>query len=144
MKVLSAILLNLFFSIAVLGADGPCAIPGRGHFYIHTGASGLFGAFAHEHLIEAKKIEGCAVTDPKDIARSSIKLTFATADIRVLDPKESTKDRAKIQSTMETEVLHVSEYPNVVFESTSVERASGGDALRVHGNLTIRGNTKPI
>ena len=144
MKVLQVILLNLVFSVAALGADGPCVIPGRGHFYIRTGTSSLFGAFAHEHLIEAQKIEGCAVTDPKDITRSSIKLTFTTANIRVLDPKESTKDRAKVQSTMETEVLHVSESPNIVFESTSVERASGGDALRVQGNLTIRGNTKPI
>jgi len=144
MKLLPVILFNLVFSVAALGADGPCVIPGRGHFYIHTGTSGLFGAFAHEHLIEAQKIEGCAVTDSKDITRSSIKLTFTTADIRVLDPKESTKDRAKVQTTMETEVLRVSQYPHVVFESVSVERAGGSDALRVHGNLTIRGKTKPI
>jgi YceI-like domain len=118
MKVLTVILLDLVFSIAAVAADGPCVIPGRGHFYIHTGTSGLFGAFAHEHLIEAQKVEGCAVIDSNDLTHSSIKLSFATADIRVLDPKESATDRAKVQSTM--------------------------DLLRLHGNLTIRGKSQPI
>jgi polyisoprenoid-binding protein YceI len=144
MKVLTVILLDLVFSIAAVAADGPCVIPGRGHFYIHTGTSGLFGAFAHEHLIEAQKVEGCAVIDSNDLTHSSIKLSFATADIRVLDPKESATDRAKVQSTMEMEVLHVSEYRQIVFESTSVERGSTADLLRLHGNLTIRGKSQPI
>jgi polyisoprenoid-binding protein YceI len=124
--------------------DGPCIIPGRGHFHIHTGTSGLFGAFGHDHLIEAQKVQGCAVMDAKDFARSSIKLVFTTADIQALDPKESTKDRAKVQETMETEVLQVSKHPQIVFQSTDIEKGSGPDALRVRGNLTIRGATHPI
>jgi polyisoprenoid-binding protein YceI len=130
-------------SISARAADGPCVIPGRGHFQIQTGTSGLFGMFAHDHVIEAQRIEGCAQLDEKEISRSSIKLTFATSGIRVLDPKESANDRAKVQETMETEVLRISEYPTVVFESTSVDRDSAG-AIRVHGNLTIRGKTQPV
>jgi|SRR5215470_11419403 len=144
MKVLTVILLSLIFFGPSVAADGPCVIPGRGHFYIHTGTSGLFGAFAHEHLIEAQNVEGCAVIDSNDLTHSSIKLSFATADIHVLDPKESAKDRAKVQSTMETEVLRISENRQIVFESTSVERGSTADILRLHGNLTIRGNTQAI
>jgi len=142
--VCSVILFTLSLSTAAAAADGPCIIPGRGHFYIHVGAGGLFGAFAHDHLIEAQRIEGCAVIDPNDLTHSSIKLTFSTADIRVLDPKESAKDRAKVQTTMETEVLRVSQYPQVTFESIGVERSSSADALRVRGNLTIRGKTQPV
>ncbi len=114
----------------------------RSHFQIHTGTAGLFGAFAHDHLIEAQKIEGCAVIDSKDLAHSSIKLTFPTASLRVVDPKESADDRAKIQKTMETEVLRISEYPLVTFESTAVERDSANQ-LRVKGTLTIRGKAQP-
>jgi len=121
------------------GADGPCIVPGRGHFYIRTGTAGLFGAFAHDHQIEAQKISGCA-----DLTRSSIKLVFTTTDIKVMDPKESESNRAKIQKTMETDVLRVAEFPQIVFESTSVERGTAGGALRVHGNLTIRGKTQPL
>src|SRR5262245_15092473 len=105
-----------------IAADGPCIVPGRGHFQIETGTSGLFGAFAHEHLIEAQSIAGCAEMDLQDLSRSSIKLTFATASIKVLDPKEA-KDRPKVQMTMETEVLKVSQFPEVIFQSTGIERS---------------------
>jgi polyisoprenoid-binding protein YceI len=120
-----------------------CVLAGLGHFQIHTGTGGLFGALAHDHLIEAQKIEGCATIDSNDLAHSSIKLTFATGSIRVLDPKESVDDRAKVQKNMETDVLRVSEFPQVTFESTGIEGGATG-ALRVRGNLTIRGKTQPV
>ena len=143
MKPLLVILFSLVFVTSGAGADNPCLLPGRGHFYIHTGTAGLFGVFAHDHVIEAQKIEGCAVIDSTDLMHSSIKLTFTTADIRVIDPKDSANDRAKVQKTMETDVLRISEFPRVVFESTEIERGTA-DALRVHGNLTIRGKTQPV
>jgi len=138
------ILFTIGFRTAATGADGPCVVPGRGHFYIHVGAGGLFGGFAHDHLIEAKRIEGCAVMDANDLSQSSIKLTFSTADIRVLDPKESVKDRAKVQTTMETEVLRVSQYREILFESTGVEHSGPAEMVRIRGNLTIRGKTLPV
>ena len=125
-------------------AAGPCVLAGRGHFQIHTGTAGLFGTFAHDHLIEGQKIEGCASIDANDVLRSSIKLTFTTANIRVLDPKESASDRDKIQKTMETDVLRISEYPQVIFESTGIDRGDAADGLRIRGNLTIRGHTESV
>jgi len=141
----SAVLLLLFIfsATSVVAADRACVVPDRGHFRIHLGSSGLFGAFGHDHLIEATKIEGCATIDQKDPAHSSIALTFPTAAIRVLDPKEP-KDRPEVQKTMETEVLQVSRYPQVKFESTGIEGAATGQQLRVRGNLTIRGKTLPV
>jgi polyisoprenoid-binding protein YceI len=121
-----------------------CVLAGLGHFQIHTGTGGLFGALAHDHLIEAQKIEGCATIDANDLPHSSIKLTFATGSIRALDPKESVDDRAKVQKNMETEVLRVSEFPQVTFESTGIEGGGATDAFRVRGNLTIRGKTQPV
>ena len=144
MKRLFFILTGVIIASTASGADGPCVIPGRGYFRIHTGTAGLFGAFAHDHLIEAQKIDGCATMDPNDLVRSSIKLSFTTANIRVTDPKESAEDRSKIQKTMETEVLRISEYSRVMFESTEIERAGGLDQLRVRGNLTVRGKTQSI
>ncbi len=129
---------------SALAADGPCIVAGRGHFSIRTGTAGLFGAFAHDHLIEAQKIEGCSVVDTNDLTHSSIKVVFTTADLRVQDAKENANDRAKIQQTMETDVLRVSEFPRVVFESTAIERGPGADALRIRGNLTIRDKTQPV
>jgi polyisoprenoid-binding protein YceI len=58
--------------------------------------------------------------------------------------KESAKDRAKVQTTMETEVLRLSQYPQVTFESTGLDGSGTADAFRVRGNLTIRGKTQPV
>ena len=133
----------LLIAIAASGADRACVIPGRGHFRIDVGTAGLFGSFAHDHVIEAEKVEGCATIETKDIAHSSIKLDFAAAGIRVLDSKENPEDRAKVQKTMETDVLRISEYPHVIFESTVAKSTAQGQLL-VQGNLTIRGITKPV
>src|SRR5215510_1033010 len=86
----------LVIAAPAFAAEGPCVIAGRGHFQIHTGTSGLFGAFAHDHLIEAQKIEGCAAINSSNLTVSSVKLIFTTADIPVIDPKESASNRAKI------------------------------------------------
>ena len=140
----AGVVLFIFCSAPLFGAQRLCAVPGQGYFRIRVGTGGLFGAFAHDHSIEAKKIMGCATIDETDVTRSSIKLEFPSADIRVIDPKESQKDRAEVQRTMETEVLRVSEYPSIIFESTAVERTGDANRVRVRGNLTIRGKTLPV
>src|ERR1051326_44590 len=134
----------LLISRTVFAAEQHCVVPGRGYFRIHVGTAGLFGALAHDHSIEAQKVMGCALIDSNDVAHSSVKLEFPTAGIRVIDPKENEKDRAEVQKTMETEVLHVSEYPRVTFESTGIEPDGALNRMRLRGNLTIRGKTLPV
>ena len=136
-------LIALFAGQAVHAQTGPCVIPNRGYFRIHVGTGGLFGSFAHDHLIEAQKVEGCAVLDAKDVTHSSIKLIFPAANVRVMDPKESEKDRATVQQNMENDVLLVTKFPQIVFESTSIE-LGGTDQLKVHGNLKIRDKSQAV
>src|SRR5260370_14198638 len=138
------IILFIIVSTSSFAAEKACVIPGQGYFRIHVGTAGLFGAFAHDHSIEAQKVMGCATVDSPDVTHSTVKLEFPTAAIRVIDPEESEKDRAEVQRTMETQVLHISEYPRVIFESTAVERAGEVNRFRVRGNLTIRGKTLPV
>jgi polyisoprenoid-binding protein YceI len=142
---------RLLFLLAALLATSPlqaqpraCIVPGRGFFRIQVGTAGLFGAFAHNHLIEAEKVEGCAMLNAADLSHSSIQLTFLAAGLHVLDPDESAKDRATVQHTMETDVLDVSGFPQIVFVSTSIELSGASGQLRVHGNLTMRDKTQPI
>lgn len=132
----------LFTPASGAAVEKACVIGSRGFFRVYTETGGLFGAFGHDHVIEAGKIDGCASVDPANLAQSSVKLSFPTASIRVLDPKESTEDRAKVQKTMETDVLRVSDFPAISFESTSVAADSGGQ-YRVNGTLTIRGKSSP-
>jgi len=140
------IVLSIIFALTTISAraaERACVVPERSHFRINVGTGGLFGAFGHDHQIEATKIEGCAEIDLQDLAHSSIALTFPTSAIRVLDPKEP-KDRPEVQKTMETEVLAVSQYPEIKFESTRLERAGTAQQLRVAGKLTIRGKSMPV
>ena len=141
----SLFLLSLFLiSNTLFAMEQHCVLPGRGYFRIHVGTAGLFGSLGHDHSIEAQKVMGCAMIDANDVAHSSVKLEFSTAGIRVIDPKESDKDRAEVQKTMETQVLRVSEYPHVTFESTGIEQDGALNRLRLRGNLTIRGKTLPV
>jgi len=136
-KRLVLLLMALLVSSTTNAMQAPCVVSSKSHFRIHVGTGGLFKGLAHEHLIEAHKIEGCASINHGDFAHSSIKLTFS--ELRVIDPNESAKDRADVQKTMDTEVLHVSEFPKVTFESTSVQGSPDAAQMSVTGNLTIRG-----
>jgi len=144
MKRIPLLLIALFAANGATAQKGPCVVADRGYFRIQVGTGGLFGAFAHDHRIEAQKVEGCAVLDAKDPTHSSIRLTFPSASVRVMDPNESEKDRATVQHNMETDVLRISEFPRIVFESTSIEVAGTANQLKIHGNLTIRGKTQPV
>src|SRR5437868_9903991 len=106
---------------------------------IHVEKSGLFSAFAHNHIVSAPLASG-----DLDAAKRTIELKFRTADIKVLDPDASDSERTKIQSTMQSpDVLDPARFPEISFASTSVEAPSAGHYL-VHGNLTLHGVTKPI
>ena len=144
MKRIPLLLLALLAANAAPAQNGPCVVSGRGYFRIQVGTGGLFGAFAHDHRIEAQKVEGCAVLDAKDLTHSSIRLIFPSASVRVMDPNESAKDRAAVQQNMETDVLRISEFPRIVFESTAIELSGPANQMKIHGNLTIRDKTQPV
>jgi polyisoprenoid-binding protein YceI len=144
MKRMLFVLICFLAPILISAQNGPCVVGGRGHFQIHVGAGGLFGALAHAHLIEAQKVEGCVQLDEKDVTRSSFKLTFMTSGIRVLDPQDSAKDRASVQQTMETDVLQVAQFPRITFESRGISGNTNSNQFRVKGNLTIRNTMQPV
>jgi polyisoprenoid-binding protein YceI len=138
------VVLSTFIATAAVPANEVCVVPNRGHFRTHVGTAGLFGAFGHDHLVEANSIKGCATIDPKDPTRASIKLTFAAADLQVIDPGASADERTKVQKAMETEVLHVQEHPQITFQSTAIDPAEAAGRFQVRGNLIIRGKTLSI
>jgi len=70
-------------------------------------------------------------------------LDFSTSDIRVIDPNENAKDRAEVQKTMEGEVLRVSQFPRISFESTFIELADGAERFRVRGKVRERETREP-
>jgi polyisoprenoid-binding protein YceI len=111
---------------------------------VHVEKSGMFAAFAHNHVISAPLASGHL-----DIEKRTIELTFHTADMKVLDPDASASDRATVESNMKgNEVLDAARFPEIKFVSTSIEPPAGEGSAPSHytvrGNLTLHGVTHQV
>jgi polyisoprenoid-binding protein YceI len=101
----------------------------------HTG-------FGVKHLVistvrgEFGKTSGSVVLDDQDITRSTVEATIdaTTIDTRVADRDTHLKS---------PDFFDVAKYPTLTFKSTKIEKAGDGK-LKVTGNLTLRGVTRPI
>ena len=102
---------------------------------IHVGKSGLFSAAGHEHEVSAPIEQGAI----DEAAPGRVWFTVRASRLTV-SPEP---DQAKVQSTMQSDVLQSEKYPDVKFESTSV-RSTGDDKWIVTGNLTLHGTTNPV
>ena len=102
--------------------------------------SGLFSAFADNHVISAPIATGSISED----SPLSIEVTVRASDLRVLDPGLSAERRAEVQTRMlGPEVLDVAKFPGIQFASTTIEPA-GTDRWQVTGRLTIHGHAQTI
>ena len=102
--------------------------------------SGLFSAFADNHIIKAPIARGSI----SEVAPLSVEVTVHSADLRALDPNLAPDRRADVQARMiSAEVLDVAKFPDITFTSTAIEPA-GTDRWTVTGKLTIHGQTRSI
>ena len=98
-------------------------------------------AFAVKHLMistvrgEFGKTEGTVVLDPADLTRSTVE---ATIDATTVDTRDAKRD----EHLKGADFFEVAKFPKITFKSTKVEKAAGG--LKVTGDLTIKGVTKPV
>ena len=136
------LLISLLVAVAPATAERLCVDPQNSKFSIHVDAGGMFGAFAHDHIIEAHDIKGCANIDWAKLDQSTVELTFTSSAIKVMDP-DHPKDRPKVQETMETQVLKPGQFPEIRFKSIAV-RSRSPESVTVDGDLTIRDRTKRV
>lgn len=83
-----------------------------------------------------EKFQGTLILDEKDITKSKISATIDIASINTNIGKRDDHLRS-------ADFFDAAKYPTMTFESTKIEKA-GADKLKVTGNLTIRGVTKPV
>jgi polyisoprenoid-binding protein YceI len=94
----------------------------------HLAISTVRGAFT--------KVTGTVQLDDKDISKSSVDVTIdaASVDTRVPDRDKDLRS---------DHFFDVEKYPTLTFKSTKVEEVEPGK-LKVTGDLTIHGVTKPV
>ncbi len=114
--------------------------PERSTMTVKVSKAGLFSAFGHNHEIRAPIISGIIVPS----GAPSVELAVDARRMQVLDPDLAAKDRAEVQKTMLSDaVLDTERFPEIRFASKTVE-AGGAGHLRVSGELTLHGVTRPI
>jgi len=94
----------------------------------HLAISTVRGAFSN--------VKGTIILDDADISKSSVDVTI---DVSTVDTRVPDRDK-DLKSDKFFDVAH---YPTMTFKSTKVEQAGPGK-LKVTGDLTIRGTTKPV
>jgi polyisoprenoid-binding protein YceI len=113
--------------------------PQKSTLTIHVGKTGALSAAGHEHEVRAQIHSGTVETG----AHPAVEIHVNAADLRVID-KDAEKDRAEVQKTMlGPEVLDSEKHPEIIFKSTGAE-SSGEGKWTLRGNLTLRGQTKPV
>jgi len=79
--------------------------------------------------------DGVIHYDPKDVTKSSVNVTVKTASI-------NTDNQGRDDHLRTDDFLNAPQYPEMTFQSTKVEKR--GDGYVLHGNLTLRGVTRPV
>ena len=94
----------------------------------HMGISTVRGTFT--------KLGGSAQYDPANAKNDSVEVTIDTASV-------DTRVEMRDNDLRSDHFFDVQKYPTMTFRSTKVESA-GTDKLKITGDLTIRGITKPV
>jgi polyisoprenoid-binding protein YceI len=98
--------------------------------------------FTVRHLVVSNvrgqfdKTTGTVTLDDTDVTKSSVE---ATIDARTINTRDAKRD----EHLRSADFFDVANNPSITFKSTKVEKAGEGK-LKVSGNLTMRGVTKPV
>ena len=110
----------------------------RSSITIRVGRTGVFSFAGDNHLVRAPLASGSV-----NEAGKHIEFKVQSKSLRVEDPGTAADKKAQIQQRMlGPDVLDSEHFPVIQFRSTSISGAPGD--LRAAGDLTLRGQTRPI
>ncbi len=106
---------------------------------VYAYRAGIFGGFGDNHEIAAPILDGSL-----DESARQITLHFDARQMRVLDPNLSAAKRAEVQQRMlGPEVLDVEHFPDIRFESISIQPQANG-VFAVNGTLHLHGQAHAL
>lgn len=101
----------------------------------HLGYSNVLGLF--------REFTGEFTFDPAKPAEAKVKLVVKTDSIDTNDQKRGDGKRSRDEHLRNPDFFNTKEFPTMTFESTKVETTDGKTG-KLHGNLTLLGQTKPV
>ena len=113
-------------------------------FTVRAFAAGLLSGFGHNPVIAFRDFSGEVNFAPEDITKSSVGLTIKAGSFEVQNDV-SEKDRREIMRAMNDQVLEVSRFPDIAFESRQVSGMQIGESLyvlKIEGDLFLHGVTR--
>lgn len=129
---------------ATAQAEAPVDVPAGAYTMDQTHTSVLFRVdhmgFSN-YTARFKKSSAQLQLDPKNLAASSVNVTIDVKSLETDYPNIAQHD-FNAQLTGE-QFLDAAKYPQITFKSTKVE-VTGPRTMRIHGDLTLRGVTRPI
>ena len=103
----------------------------------HTNVTASWSHFGFSNPVaHFGQVDGAIVYDAHNVGQSSVSVTIPLAGLNAYVEKFN-------QHLRSADFFDAEKFPTITFKSTRVE-AAGGNKLRVFGDLTVRGVTKPV
>jgi polyisoprenoid-binding protein YceI len=133
-------MLHRILLTSLLAATATSAFAAPQKYDIDTGHTQVVFSWNHMGFSNPsatlEKFTGDFMLDTADITKSSISITFPIDGLHTGVPK--------LDEHLKTaEFFDAAKYPNITFKSTKVAKA-GENGLKVTGDLTVHGVTKPV
>src|SRR5262245_13496428 len=116
-------------------------------FMAHANRSGLLWFKGHSHHLAASDFSGQVELTPDTITPASLRLVVKAASLHETGADFTEPQKQIINKELKDIVLLPDQYPDITFQSTNVtvkSSAVGRYDVKINGNLTLHGVTKPI
>ena len=116
-------------------------------FMAHANRSGLLWFKGHSHHLAASDFSGQVEVTPDTITPASLRLVVKAASLHETGADFTEPQKQIINKELKDIVLLPDQYPDITFQSTNVtSKGLGGGRyeVKINGNLTLHGVTRPV
>ena len=116
-------------------------------FMAHANRSGLLWFKGHSHHLAATDFSGQVELTPDTITPASLRLVVKAASLHETGADFTDQQKQIINKELKEIVFHPDQYPDITFQSTNVtakSKAAGQYDVKITGNLTLHGVTRPV
>jgi len=116
-------------------------------FMAHANRSGLLWFKGKSHHLAASDFSGEVEISPETITPASLHLVVKAASLHETGAEFTEPQKQIINKELKEIVLHPDQYPDITYQSTTVTSKSLGGGrydVKINGNLTLHGVTRPV